>query len=214
LRKLGYELRPLHLYGAANSIEYNTLKYADAFYNNQQQYDDYVKNSVSVHIKNLFYLFDNKHLDLTNKKVVDVGCGTGHCLKKLNACFKDVQLKGTEFSATALKLATEVATGIPICELDISKSALPEVFDWVLCQQVLEHIPDYEAAIRHLWQMTAVGGYLLLTVPDGRLDSFAGHIHFWSIDGFSLMLQKVLKPKEIEISHLQDGLSIYALLRK
>lgn len=214
MRKVGYEIRPLNLNGANSSIAYNSKDYVDRFYNDSKFLEDYIKNNVPDHINNLLSLLQKKELNLENKKIIDVGCGTGHCLKELKKTYKGIQLKGTEFSAAPLGIASEIAAGVPILELDISKGALLEKFDLVLCQQVLEHIPDYEAALQHLWQMTASEGYLLLTIPDGRLDSFAGHIHFWSAEGFSLLLMKVLAPQKLEIGSMQDGFSLYALLQK
>lgn len=214
MRKVGYEIRPLSLNGASNSIIYNSKHHIDRFYNDSKLLEEYIKTNVPDHITNLFTLLREKKLNLENKRIIDVGCGTGHCLKELKDTYKNIQLKGTEFASAPLKIASEVAVGIPILKLDITTNTLSETFDVVLCQQVLEHIPDYETALQHLWQMTAPCGYLLLTIPDGRLDSFAGHIHFWSIEGFTLLLKKALNPKEITVGTLQDGFSLYALLLK
>jgi 2-polyprenyl-3-methyl-5-hydroxy-6-metoxy-1,4-benzoquinol methylase len=214
LRKLGYEILPLNINGAPDSLIYNSQHHTDLFYSNANLVKNYIQNNVPIHIKNLFVLLKSKKINLQDKRVVDVGCGTGHCLNELKNSFTGIQLTGIEHSEAAKKIAEATANDIPIINLDISVQPLQETFDVVLCQQVLEHIPDAEMALKHLWQMTAPKGRMLLTVPDGRLDDFAGHIHFWSKESLFLLLNKVLATEAIEIGHLQDNISLYALIKK
>ncbi|HVG14090.1 MAG TPA: class I SAM-dependent methyltransferase [Chitinophagaceae bacterium] len=215
LKKLGYELRPLNLNGASNSIEYNHFKRVDAFYSNDQLTQDYIKINVSLHIKNLFTLLDTQKIDLNNKTVIDIGCGTGHALKELGVRYPAAKLQGTEFSEAAIKLATNIAPGIPVYHMDLTLDATSGEFDVVLCQQVLEHIIDADVALGNLWKITARGGVLIITIPDGRLDSFSGHIHFWSKEGFTIFLQKnVPVTMGVNVGHMQDGLSLYAIIYK
>lgn len=214
LRKIGYEIRPLNLNGAADSIEYNTPEGTDKFYGNPKLAQDYIKNNVPIHIRNLEVLLHKKRLDFNNKKIIDVGCGTGHCLKRLKAIYANSSLTGIEISDEALQIAQSTAQDILIVKADILKLSITDKYDLVLCQQVLEHIPDVEVAIFKLWKLVAENGYLIITVPDGRLDSFAGHIHFWSKESFLLLLRKNLPSLTIEVNHLQDGVSIYAFIKK
>jgi 2-polyprenyl-3-methyl-5-hydroxy-6-metoxy-1,4-benzoquinol methylase len=214
LRKLGYEIRPLNINGAPDSLVYNSKLHTDLFYSNTNLVKNYIQNNVPIHIKNLLLLLKSKKINLQDKRVIDVGCGTGHCLKELKNTFTSIQLTGIEHSDAAKKIAEATANDIPILVMDLTKQPLQETFDVVLCQQVLEHIPDAELALKHLWQMTAPNGLLLLTVPDGRLDDFAGHIHFWSKESLFLLLNKVLTTEAIEIGHLQDNISLYALIKK
>ncbi len=70
--------------------------------------------------------------------------------------------------------------------LEIPESRL---FDLVLCTEVLEHVPDPAAAFRKLAQLTALNGYIVLTVPLSSLihqapDYFASGLspyffHYW-----------------------------------
>lgn len=213
LRKFGYELRPLNLNGALNSFDYNYPEGVNRFYSNSQLASDYIKNNVPVHIKNLVSILQKKKFNLNDKKVIDIGCGTGHCLKRLQILYPEARLSGTEISDEAIKIALQVTNGIPISKTDILEP-LPGQYDFVFCQQVLEHIANVELALSNLWNLTASGGNLIITVPDGRLDSFAGHTHFWSKESLTLLLKKGLPSENIEVDHLPDELSLYALIKK
>jgi 2-polyprenyl-3-methyl-5-hydroxy-6-metoxy-1,4-benzoquinol methylase len=202
------------LNGAYDSFTYNLPEHVDKFYGNTKQAQDYIKKNAD-HIKSLLRLFQKKNMNLDSKSVIDIGCGTGHCLQEIDVHYKEVALTGVEFSEQALKLASAVVPDARLIRLDIAQQALQEEFDAVLCQQVLEHIPDAETALKNLWLMTAPNGFLVITVPNGRLDSFAGHIHFWSKESFTIFLEKSIKTAiDIEIGHLEDGVRLYAIIRK
>jgi len=214
LRKIGYEIRPLNLNGAPDSIIYNHPEGADKFYSTNQLAQDYIRKCVPIHINNLVSVLHNKRFNLNKKRVIDIGCGTGHCLKELKMIYPEAILSGTEISGEAIKIALTVTEGVAaISKCDIL-SIPTEQYDVVLCQQVLEHIVNVELALQNLWNMTVPGGHLLITIPDGRLDSFAGHIHFWSKESFMLLLKKILLTENIEIGHLPDEVSMYALVEK
>ena len=55
------------------------------------------------------------------------------------------------------------------CDLRLDMSAMPEVasrsFDAVIAFDVLEHVPDYHAALAEVWRVTAPGGVATFTVP-------------------------------------------------
>src|SRR5262249_12378324 len=49
---------------------------------------------------------------------------------------------------------------------DITASRLPEAsFDFILCSEVMEHIPDGRQAISGLRRLVAPGGFLLISTP-------------------------------------------------
>ncbi len=197
-----------------DSIAYNLPENVNKFYGDTKLAQDYIKKNVR-HIKTLFAFFETKRINLYGKKIIDIGCGTGHCLQQIKTHYSNVVLTGTEFSDEAIKIASTVSDGIPIIKMDIARQALNDKFDIVLCQQVLEHIADSEAALRNLWTMTAPLGLLVITIPDGRLDSFAGHIHFWSKESFTILLQKLITTAErIEVGYMADGPRLYAILSK
>ena len=65
--------------------------------------------------------------------------------------------------------------------LDLSQEVWPDrTFDIVICSEVLEHIPDWPAAVANLARMARE--YVLITVPTGKvraMDRMVGHTqHF------------------------------------
>ncbi|UCD89941.1 MAG: methyltransferase domain-containing protein [Desulfobacterales bacterium] len=53
--------------------------------------------------------------------------------------------------------------------LDLTRAGLlDQAFDLILCNHVLEHIKDDEAAIRELYRVLSPDGELLLTVPTNK----------------------------------------------
>ncbi|MBN1977600.1 MAG: class I SAM-dependent methyltransferase [Anaerolineae bacterium] len=78
-----------------------------------------------------------------------------------------------------------------------------ESFDFVICTDVLEHIPHPWEAVRELYAVLKPGGVLLLTTP------FNFHLHgneqvrdYWRIsdDGLRMLLQEVAGFERVEIT--------------
>jgi len=49
-------------------------------------------------------------------------------------------------------------------------------FEFVLCTEVLEHVPDHERAVDELARVTSPGGWLLITVPTPPALPDAAHV--------------------------------------
>lgn len=115
---------------------------------------------------------------LSFDSVLDVGCGQGVMMEELRAAFPHTTLNGTEISGLGLEVARKNLPEARFWELDAAKERIPEQFDLVVCSEVLEHIPDDVAAIKHLAEMT--GKYLIISSPQGRMRRFepemVGHV--------------------------------------
>jgi ubiquinone/menaquinone biosynthesis C-methylase UbiE len=85
---------------------------------------------------------------------------------------------------------------------DIVSIPLPDhSIDAIMCTEVLEHIPDPNAAIREFSRLLKPGGYLLITAPFASLTHFAPY-HFST--GFSrFYYEKHLPENGFEITDLQ-----------
>lgn len=118
---------------------------------------------------------------------VDVGCGTGHLLNLMRKLGFAGRLVG-------LDLAPAAGDHVRNQEMEFCLGYLADQpwvneFDLVLCTEVLEHC-DYPADIvRDMIRVTKTGGMILITVPDGRRDTWEGHIHFWSPESFKLFIE-------------------------
>jgi len=85
-----------------------------------------------------------------------------HLYKVLKKRFP--QAEGSEYLGGECPLGSRNAEGIrneSLTELTFAD----ESFDCILCLEVLEHIPNYEAAIRECARVLRPGGMLLFTVP-------------------------------------------------
>ncbi len=111
--------------------------------------------------------------------VLDAGCGTGVLLSQIQQKYPHTQLTGSEYSPNGLEYARQRLPNAQFHVLDLSRETLGGKFDLITCIDVLEHIPDDEAALKNMLAMTA--GHLVLSVPLGPLFQVEvermGHVH-------------------------------------
>jgi 2-polyprenyl-3-methyl-5-hydroxy-6-metoxy-1,4-benzoquinol methylase len=123
--------------------------------------------------------------------VLDVGCGRGDQLRHLRSWMgaRIQSAKGIDISPVAIKLAALREPWAEFVTMDVIRPRLDWRFDLVVCSQVLEHILDANRALESMIAMLKPGGVLVLTVPDGAMDTYGGHHHFWTLDGFAELLR-------------------------
>ena len=99
--------------------------------------------------------------------VLEVGCGAG----TFGAALKDrqdVEVWGIEPSDAATR-AAEVLDRVLACGIDEALPDLPDGrFDWVVFNDVLEHLVDPEACLRELLPKLAPGGGFIASIPNLR----------------------------------------------
>jgi 2-polyprenyl-3-methyl-5-hydroxy-6-metoxy-1,4-benzoquinol methylase len=116
------------------------------------------------------------------RRVIDVGCGPGHLLAAILSRLPDVELAvGVDYAQAAIDRLHEVeprARGIvaELPDLDLAG----DLFDVVLCTEVLEHLDRPDEALRALGSLRAAGGRIVVTVPDGEHDHWEAHVNFWN----------------------------------
>ena len=98
---------------------------------------------------------------------LEVGPGSGIYLPLLADLFNDVY--GSDIEDAYLKNAHALLDEISNLSLvvdDITDSKLPQgLFDLILCTEVIEHIPDSQAAITQMRRLLKPGGILVLSTP-------------------------------------------------
>jgi len=129
----------------------------------------------------------------TARTVADYGCGTGVLVDNLKRDFPSLTVSGFDFSEKKVLQCREYYRFDPPCFFHGSVyDEASTTYDVVVATEVLEHLEQPKAAVRSLVKRLAPGGRLFLTVPDGRKDSFAGHIHFWSPESWQLFLSEAV----------------------
>jgi SAM-dependent methyltransferase len=112
--------------------------------------------------------------------VIDIGCGNGEVLQAFGRRFPRARLVGADLSAKVIEDNRARFPSITFAQLDLGAGALDQSADLVVCTEVVEHVEDWEAALRNLRAMCR--GHLVLTVPSGKvfpIDRAVGHVrHF------------------------------------
>ncbi|MGB9747308.1 MAG: class I SAM-dependent methyltransferase [Bacteroidales bacterium] len=160
----------------------------------------------------LVSLLQSKQVFIDNQPVADVGCGPGIFLKILAERINATDLTGYDFSENSLKIASKIFPGAYYIKHDIYQP-VNNNYSLVTCTEVIEHLLDPEIALSNLIRMTAPGGWLLITVPDGRKDHFEGHINFWSPESWEHFIMKNADNCRFECGKIGRQ-NLYALLQK
>ncbi len=119
------------------------------------------------------------------RRVLEVGCGIGNMTDYF---VRSDLLVGVDLLPASVELTrrrhlkydhVEAILG-DITDPDLASQLQTYAFDTVICLNVLEHIPDDQTALRHMYAALAPGGRLLLFVPAGSymygtLDVALGH---------------------------------------
>jgi 2-polyprenyl-3-methyl-5-hydroxy-6-metoxy-1,4-benzoquinol methylase len=140
--------------------------------------------------------FYSKLLDLLpcekGKRLLDVGCGGGWLLKSANK--RDLITIGGDLSTKALKNAKEqISVSYFVCFDAENMPFRDNVFDYVTCIGVLEHLPHPDQAIREMARVVCARGYALIVVPNG-----------FSLVNFWVILKKGDLKKEQPIEHFMS----------
>jgi 2-polyprenyl-3-methyl-5-hydroxy-6-metoxy-1,4-benzoquinol methylase len=124
---------------------------------------------------------------LTPRRVIDVGCGTGHLLRSLvdRVTVAPELVVGVDRSRTGIRRARALLPSAKFIVADLYRLPLDaEQFDLVLCTEVLEHVREPALAVDALCRLCAPRGRVSITVPDGAQDSWEGHVNFGTWTSF------------------------------
>jgi 2-polyprenyl-3-methyl-5-hydroxy-6-metoxy-1,4-benzoquinol methylase len=152
-----------------------------AFYNAQQYRENFDTSSMvgagfAQHryesLCDVLERFDVQTSSKSNRRLLDVGCGTGDFLKVAQR--DGWQVTGTELSTTAAeKIASRL--NIPIMTGEITSLQLPEAsYDLITSYHVIEHLIEPLAMLRRLYQLISNEGAVFLETPN--IDSLGARL--------------------------------------
>ena len=123
--------------------------------------------------------------------VLDVGCGTGFGALQLTPFAKEVW--ALDVDEEAVKFARDCMGNVKVIHADITiVPIIPDGWDAVLMVEVLEHIEDYNRALRTVRDLLVDGGKLYVTARNANADLRRNDLHLreWTAREFKAALSE------------------------
>ena len=117
-----------------------------------------------------------------------------------------------EYAPAALEVAAKLNPAAEYIVHDINQP-YPKRYGTVVCTEVLEHILSPAKAFRNMLELVLEGGVMLITVPNGRYDTFTGHINFWSPESWDAFIAENSGGLKYSTGKVEKTL-IYAIIYK
>jgi 2-polyprenyl-3-methyl-5-hydroxy-6-metoxy-1,4-benzoquinol methylase len=148
--------------------------------------------------------------------VLDVGCGSGELIRSIAARLPGERaLAGIDYTRSGIARARAAFPAANWIVADLYRLDPEDLFggarfDLVACTEVLEHLEDPHTALDRLAAFCATRGRVVVTVPDGAIDDWPGHVNFWTEEE----LARLLEPRGLEeirrVDEDQTLLAIFA----
>jgi SAM-dependent methyltransferase len=123
---------------------------------------------------------------LFRSPILEIGCGTGETLIEIS---KEYDIKGIDLSEEAVTICR--AKGLNVEKSDLL--AVSGKFNSIICVDVVEHIRDDEAFVKHIYEILNHRGKLFILVPSGKMlqdDINFGHYRRYSRSSITELLRK------------------------
>ena len=135
-----------------------------------------------IEFRNFTYLLKKHQIDLSNKKILDLACGSGYSLKLLNAAFKPSFLVGFDIMSSQISKAATENSKAHLFRGDLLKLAIKDnSFDAVFGFGILHHVLDWQLALKEISRITKINGYLIMEEPNGSASEFFRKYCFFQI---------------------------------
>lgn len=167
--------------------------------------------------------FISDRTTLSQKKVLDIGCGGGILTESLAK--KGALVTGIDASSMLIEVAKKHAIAENLPTLSIHYECVmaeeyslqnPESFDIVTCMELLEHVPDPKSLIAAAAKLVKPGGMLFFSTLNRNLKSY-----FFAILAAEYVLgilpkktheyEKFIRPSELQAWLLTSGLKLEEL---
>jgi 2-polyprenyl-3-methyl-5-hydroxy-6-metoxy-1,4-benzoquinol methylase len=108
--------------------------------------------------------------EVTNKSILDAGCGKGTLSFSLAKKYPSWKITGVDIEAQKIEKLSEIkeklgVKNLQFCQQDLNRLEPCGSYDIILNCDVLEHMEDDERVIHNFWKALRQGGYLILTFP-------------------------------------------------
>lgn len=101
--------------------------------------------------------------------ILDVGCGSGKNLLRIDSEYKDCHLYGIDISEKMIQIAKQnsinARNNISFSSIDFSDFNPGRKFDVVIFNYVLHHMSNPQSAIKKAYSLLEKNGLIMLTVP-------------------------------------------------
>lgn len=138
-------------------------------------------------------------LKLETKNIVDVGCGSGELIKKIEKNVPGVLLTGLDVSPLIIEHNRKEIKNANFDTINLNEnSKFNNNFDMVICCEVIEHVKDWKNAITVLTNLVQKDGFVIVTTQAGKR-----HKHHISLGHLRHFLKE-----EIEKELKKNGMTI------
>ena len=203
LLRLGFEIRRVNPKSESVSVlidrERNATDY-DRIWSEPGRLNAYLRDYRRQLYDHILDFASEASLGKDVNSIADVGCGMGYFTGLLAEYFQPQRLVGFDFSEKALLLARDICPRADFRQHDIY-TPLDEKFDLLFCIEVLEHLAHPDKALDNL---IAAAPRIVLTVPNGRVDTFGGHINYWSFASWKVFLKRCQNIAEFQSQFIGD----------
>lgn len=161
---------------------------------NEEMYEKHGRGMPYSHPNWLYRLLEEQRVKaiLENaegcESILDVGCGEGHLLARM----RGKNVVGIDLSLAALK---EAAKKTKRLLLRANAEKLPfqdNVFDAVVCSEVLEHLPSPKKAFSELARVAKPNGKIIVSIPnEKRINSVKDAV--WKLKLNALLFPRIPK---------------------
>lgn len=112
--------------------------------------------------------------------LIDIGCGQGDFLQRLNREFPDMVLSGVELSQTGVAITSQKIPSAAVSQVNLlsDDSSLSDVTksDLGTCIEVLEHLDSPKKFLLNSKNFLKSDGLLIVSVPSGPRTAYDKHI--------------------------------------
>lgn len=194
----------------SSPLHFNSKEGLEEFYSDREAVESYLDPGFYDRILDLLAGYG---VDYEQRLVADVGCGTGGLLIALRQRSQTGSLTGFEYSEKALDIARLQLSTAEFYTFDIYEG-VGRQFDVIFCIEVLEHLLRPDIALRNLLDMLRDSGVAMVTVPNGRVDDFEGHINFWSPESWKVFVNQTCEGYSVKTGLMENGRNNYAVITR